>query len=281
MLLTITPLNFENYGEISSALSKLNFLQTLEVVRSDIVKTVKYDQLKKEILKMFDELIIEDFGVPKQCYVYVFVGDHVFLNSLCHKWNQLVSVKNSDGANNPLFSRNNSESFAGYIVYAVMQKLILFNKDFVPYNVISLDLLSLEQKICEVNYTDKNTQSIKSLIKDGSLKVLNCKRFESLNAKIKQLFNLSKNRRNSCSTIMSKLKRASYQTGRTGNGERRDGPSGSEEVAEKSFQFTRRSRSKRCELLRVKDKKQRQKMAKHQKNARNAEAKNDFKTPNE
>lgn len=48
-----------------------------------------------------------------------------------------------------------------------MQKLILFNKDFVPYNVISLDLLSLEQKIREVNYTDKNTQSIKSLIKDG------------------------------------------------------------------------------------------------------------------
>lgn len=43
------------------------------------------------------------------------------------------------------------------------------------------------------------------LSKVSSLKVLNCKRFESLNAKIKQLFNLSKNRRNSCSTIMSKV----------------------------------------------------------------------------
>uniref|UniRef100_A0A0K0FR11 C2H2-type domain-containing protein n=1 Tax=Strongyloides venezuelensis TaxID=75913 RepID=A0A0K0FR11_STRVS len=189
-----------NNNKILNLGSKLNFLQTLGVVRSDIVKTVKYDLLKKEILKMFNELIIEDFGVPKQCYVYAFVGDHVFLNTLCHvllyfqlngnlllcrtcnrNGNQLVSVKSCDEANNQLFLRNNSESFfigsddfhdieegvAGYIVYAVMQKLILFNKDFVPYNVISLDLLSLEQKIREDNYTDKNTQSIKSLIKDG------------------------------------------------------------------------------------------------------------------
>ncbi|CEF60584.1 Hypothetical protein SRAE_X000231900 [Strongyloides ratti] len=192
--------------EVAKLTSKVKNIQTIGVIKSEVTKTTKYDKLLKFLIDKIENLQIDYKKKIVKFEIMALAGDHVFLQDVYHlpksfngnggsccrtclienrhfhlfrkcedvnkedvlRYNQFeASVKYPLNEYSDPF-HDLLEGILGDCIYGTCQKIAFYDKKFQKKHIeTSINWNEVEKEIRILNKSDKKSQNISTVIRDG------------------------------------------------------------------------------------------------------------------